>query len=135
MSVESKPTDEQDAMAAEWEAALAQQTGGSSSINEVIIEISGKRLSCTAVVDDDKKLLGIITDGDLRRMLQKNSNIAQLKASDIMTVNPKQIQKDEYAVKALSMMQESNITQLVVMENETVAGFIHLHDLLKEGIV
>jgi arabinose-5-phosphate isomerase len=104
-------------------------------VHEAILEISSKRLGCTAVVNSDKKLLGIITDGDLRRMLQKNSNIAELKASDIMTINPKQIQHDEYAVKALAVMQENNITQLAVMNNDTLVGFIHLHDLLKEGIV
>ena len=106
-----------------------------ASLKDVILEISSKRLGCTAVVESDKKLLGIITDGDLRRMLQKEANLTSVKASDIMTHNPKKIEKDEYAVKALHQMQEANITQLVVMDGEKVAGFIHLHDLLKEGIV
>jgi arabinose-5-phosphate isomerase len=106
-----------------------------ASLKDVILEISSKRLGCTAVVEPDKKLLGIITDGDLRRMLQKEVNLTSVKASDIMTHNPKKIEKDEYAVKALHQMQEANITQLVVMDGEKVAGFIHLHDLLKEGIV
>jgi arabinose-5-phosphate isomerase len=109
--------------------------GPDTSVHEAIIEISSKRLGCTAVVNPEQKLLGIITDGDLRRMLQKNVNIGQLKASDIMTVSPKNIQKDEYAVKALHLMQENNITQLVVLDNDLLVGFIHLHDLLKEGIV
>jgi len=104
-------------------------------VNEAIFEISTKRLGCTAVVDLSGDMLGIITDGDLRRMLQKNSNIGTLRARDIMTVNPKRIQKDEYAVKALHIMQENNITQLPVMDNEKLVGFVHLHDLLKEGIV
>jgi arabinose-5-phosphate isomerase len=99
------------------------------------MEISSKRLGATAVVDEEKNLLGIITDGDLRRMLQKESNIALIKASDIMTRTPKMIDKDEFAVKALQIMQENNITQLVVKDGARVAGFIHLHDLLKEGIV
>jgi len=104
-------------------------------LRDVIIEISSKRLGATAVVDDASNLLGIITDGDLRRMLQKESNIANIKAADIMTRTPKTIDKTEFAVKALQMMQESSISQLVVVHGLQVAGFIHLHDLLKEGIV
>jgi len=75
-------------------------------------------------------LLGIITDGDLRRMLQKNANLNGIIATDIMTRTPKKIEKDEFAVAALHMMQENNITQLVVMNGSQIAGFIHLHDLL-----
>lgn len=104
-------------------------------LRDVILEISSKRLGCTAVIESDQKLLGIITDGDLRRMLEKETNLSIVRASDIMTRHPKKIEKDEYAVKALHQMQEANITQLVVMDGEKVAGFIHLHDLLKEGIV
>lgn len=104
-------------------------------IKEVILEISSKRLGCTSVVDENKNLLGIITDGDLRRMLQKEVQLEKVKASDIMTVNPKKIEKDEFAVKALHLMQENNITQLAVMDGTKIAGFVHLHDLLKEGIV
>lgn len=104
-------------------------------LKDVILEITSKRLGCTAVAEADRKLLGIITDGDLRRMLQKNVNITEVKAAEIMTKNPRRIEKDEFAVKALHMMQENSITQLVVMDGEMVAGFIHLHDLLKEGIV
>ena len=87
------------------------------------------------MLDGNKNLLGIITDGDLRRMLQKDTRLDDVKARDIMTVNPKKIEKDEFAVKALHMMQEANITQLVVIDGQKVVGFIHLHDLLKEGIV
>jgi len=104
-------------------------------LKDVILEISSKRLGCTAVVDNGKTLLGIITDGDLRRMLQKDINLNQVKATDIMTRSPKKIDKDEFAVVALHRMQESNITQLAVMNGSEIAGFIHLHDLLKEGIV
>jgi arabinose-5-phosphate isomerase len=104
-------------------------------IKEVIIEISSKRLGCTSVVDDNNTLLGIITDGDLRRMLQKDLRLDSLKAADIMTVNPKTIEKDDFAVKALHLMQENNITQLAVIDGKKIAGFVHLHDLLKEGIV
>ena len=104
-------------------------------IKDVILEISSKRLGCTSVVDENKKLLGIITDGDLRRMLQKNLQLETQKASDIMTRNPKTIEKDAFAVKALHVMQENNITQLAVVDEKKIAGFVHLHDLLKEGIV
>ena len=104
-------------------------------LKDVILEISSKRLGCTAVVDENSTLLGIITDGDLRRMLQKNTNIVTVTAADIMSKTPKKIEKDEFAVKALHQMQENNITQLVVMNGEKLVGFIHLHDLLKEGIV
>ena len=109
--------------------------GADTPLKEVIIEISSKRLGCTSVLDGNNNLLGIITDGDLRRMLQKNVTLNDITARDIMSPNPRTIQKDEYAVKALHSMQEANITQLVVMDEGKVAGFIHLHDLLKEGIV
>jgi arabinose-5-phosphate isomerase len=104
-------------------------------LKDVIIEISSKRLGCTSVLDGNKNLLGIITDGDLRRMLEKNIPLDRIKAADIMTPNPKTIQKDEMAANALHLMQRSNITQLVVMDGDKVAGFVHLHDLLKEGII
>ena len=107
----------------------------SSTLRDVIVEISSKRLGCAAVIDDKQALLGIITDGDLRRMLERTTDITRVKASDIMTVSPKTIQKEEYAVKALHLMQKNDITQLVVMEEEKVAGFIHIHDLLREGII
>jgi arabinose-5-phosphate isomerase len=106
-----------------------------ASLKDVIIEISSKRLGCTAVVDTQNNLLGIITDGDLRRMLQKDIDLRKATAVDIMTKNPKKIEKDEFAVAALHRMQESNITQLVVTDGPGIAGFVHLHDLLKEGIV
>jgi arabinose-5-phosphate isomerase len=106
-----------------------------ASLRDVILEISSKRLGATAVVNDARELLGIITDGDLRRMLQKELVLTQITAADVMTKNPKTIDKQEFAVKALQMMQEKNITQLVVMDGPQVRGFIHLHDLLKEGIV
>ncbi|MBX2901189.1 MAG: KpsF/GutQ family sugar-phosphate isomerase [Cyclobacteriaceae bacterium] len=106
-----------------------------TTLRDVILEISSKRLGATAVVDEARTLLGIITDGDLRRMLQNETNIAGIQAADIMTRAPKIIDKHEFAAKALQMMQENSISQLVVTEGTQVAGFIHLHDLLKEGIV
>jgi arabinose-5-phosphate isomerase len=106
-----------------------------ANLKEVIVEISGKRLGCTAVIDDAQSLIGIITDGDLRRMLEKGTSLHEVKAKDIMTKSPKTIDADEFAVKALHIMQEKSITQLVALQDGKVAGFVHLHDLLKEGIV
>ena len=109
--------------------------GTGSSVKEVIIEISSKRLGATAVGDENKHLKGIITDGDIRRMLASNEDFSSLHASDIMSVNPQTVQKGDFAVKALNIMQQKSITQLVVLDGEVVVGFIHLHDLLKEGLV
>ncbi len=104
-------------------------------LQEVILEISSKRLGATAVMSEHHELVGIITDGDLRRMLQKEIDIRQVKAAAIMTRTPVTIDQSEFAVKALELMQYKSITQLVVMKGRELAGFIHLHDLLKEGIV
>jgi arabinose-5-phosphate isomerase len=103
------------------------------NISNVIIEISSKMLGTTAVLDKEK-LVGVITDGDLRRMIQKSSNYQHLKAKDVMTKTPKTIDQDELVVEALSMMRENNITQLIVMNKNKYVGIIHLHDILKEGI-
>ncbi|MCR9063234.1 MAG: KpsF/GutQ family sugar-phosphate isomerase [Cytophagales bacterium] len=105
-----------------------------SEIEEVIIEISSKRLGATAVLDKENNLLGIITDGDLRRMLRKHKDFRHLKAVNIMTASPKTIKPEAMAVEALSFMKENNITQLIVAEDHKALGFIHLHDLLKEGL-
>ena len=104
-------------------------------LKDVILEISSKRLGATAVVDEKENLLGIITDGDLRRMLQKQNDISKIKAEDIMTRSPKKIDQSELAVTALSLMQNNSISQLVAMDGNRVMGFVHLHDLLREGIV
>jgi arabinose-5-phosphate isomerase len=104
-------------------------------LRDVILEISSKRLGAAAVVDKNRSLLGIITDGDLRRMLQKDIQIDTAMASDVLSRNPKTIESGELAVKALQLMQQNSITQLVVVKEGRVHGFIHLHDLLKEGIV
>jgi len=106
-----------------------------SSIKNVIVEISSNMLGATAVLDSNNQLKGIVTDGDLRRMLNNHENITSLTAKDIMTSNPKTIEKDQYAMEALKIMQQKNITQLVVVEGKNVLGFIHLHDLIREGIV
>ena len=104
-----------------------------ATVNEVILEISSKRLGATAVLKKDQ-LEGIITDGDLRRMMQKHTNFSKLTARDIMTVNPKSVNRDTMAIEALQLMKANNITQLVVLDKKKFLGFIHLHDLLKEGI-
>ncbi|WP_372792266.1 SIS domain-containing protein [Lutibacter sp.] len=102
-------------------------------IKDVIIEISKKRLGTTAVIEKNK-IVGIITDGDLRRMLKDNSDISHLKAKDIMSKNPKTIQVDEMAITALETMENNNITQILVEDGTKYVGVVHLHDLLKEGI-
>jgi len=104
-------------------------------VKEAIIEISSKRLGAAAVTNSHNELEGLITDGDIRRMLENNSEISSLKAKDIMSVNTKVVEKGDFAAKALNIMQQNNITQLVVLENKKVLGFVHLHDLLKEGII
>lgn len=106
-----------------------------ASVKEVLIEISKNRLGAVAVTDDENKVLGVITDGDIRRMLENNSNIAGLKAEDIMGRTPKSIQFDALAVDALEIIRKNNITQLLVLKQNTYFGIIHLHDLLNEGIV
>lgn len=106
-----------------------------ASVKEVILEMTTKRLGATAVVNEQNDLLGIITDGDLRRMLNQHTEIGNLHAHNIMTANPQTIEPEAFAVEALRQMQAQNITQLVVAEQGKVLGFVHLHDLLKEGIV
>ncbi|MGM0529968.1 MAG: KpsF/GutQ family sugar-phosphate isomerase [Bacteroidota bacterium] len=104
------------------------------NIKHTIMEISSKRLGATAVLNDGQ-LMGIITDGDLRRMLERHDEIRNLKAQDIMTTNPKTINKNELAINAFNMMEDHNITQLIVTEDGSYLGMVHIHDILKEGIV
>ncbi|NOT50853.1 MAG: KpsF/GutQ family sugar-phosphate isomerase [Chitinophagaceae bacterium] len=105
------------------------------SLKEVIVEMTAKRLGITAVTDTDNNLLGIITDGDLRRMLEKNTAISTIKADDIMTADPKTIGPDELAVDALDMLRKNGISQLAVTEKGKYFGIIHLHDLIREGLI
>jgi arabinose-5-phosphate isomerase len=102
-------------------------------IKDVIIEISKKRLGTTAVLKNNK-IVGIITDGDLRRMLKDNTDISKLLAKDIMGKNPKTISVDAMAIQALETMENNNITQILVEDGTKYVGVVHLHDLLKEGI-
>jgi len=108
--------------------------GPADDIKNVIIEISSKRLGAAAVVEGNK-LLGIITDGDLRRMLGQKGDIDKLTALDIMTANPSTIEEDELVVNALEMMRENKITQLPVLKNGDYVGVVHMHDIVKEGII
>ena len=103
-------------------------------VAKVIIEISSKRLGATAVINKGK-LAGIITDGDVRRLLQKTLSLQNIKARDFMTINPKTVSKDTMAVDAFELMKAKNITQLVVADKSKFLGFVHLHDLLREGII
>jgi arabinose-5-phosphate isomerase len=106
-----------------------------ASVKEVILEISSKRLGAAAVIDAAGMLVGIITDGDLRRMLNSYDSFANLTATQIMTPAPKTIDADTYATTAMALMQSKNITQLIVTKENSFVGFIHIHDLLREGIV
>jgi arabinose-5-phosphate isomerase len=103
-------------------------------MTEVIFEISGKRLGITSVLENDK-VVGCITDGDLRRMLEKHSDYSQLTAQEVMSHNPKTLTEETLAVEALELMKKKNITSIfVVDENSNYLGVLHLHDIIKEGI-
>ena len=107
----------------------------SATLKEVIVEMTQKRLGATAVISEAGKLLGIITDGDLRRMLEKTDSLGLLTAADIMNTLPKTIDAGELAINALENIRKENISQLVVQEEGQYKGMIHLHDLLKEGLI
>ncbi len=106
----------------------------STSFKNTILEITSKRLGVTTVVDENGILLGIITDGDLRRLLEKDVDLTKLTANEMLTKNPKTISKDKLASQALSLMEKYNITSLIVIENEKPIGMLHLHDLVKLGL-
>ncbi|MFN0031183.1 MAG: SIS domain-containing protein [Flavobacteriales bacterium] len=104
-----------------------------AKMKEVILEISSKRLGSTAVIEKEK-LVGVITDGDIRRMLEKNMDLAKTKASDVMAKKPKTIDADALAVEGFQVMEANNITTLMVTKAGKYMGIVHLHDILKEGI-
>ena len=110
------------------------QVSLNTSIKEVIVEISEKRLGVTAVVED-QKIVGIITDGDLRRMLTKVDDFSSLTAKDIMSSNPKRIEEEAMAIDAMEVLEENGISQLLVEKDGRYAGVVHIHDLIKEGII
>ena len=107
----------------------------SASLKAVIVEITEKRLGVTAVVDEKDEVIGIITDGDLRRMLEKRDDIRNIQASEIMSPHPKTISPNAFAAQALEEMRAHDISQLIVAENGQYRGIVHLHDLIKEGII
>ena len=104
-------------------------------VKDSILEISRKRLGAAAVVDEKSALVGIFTDGDLRRMLEKHTDFSHITIGEVMTPNPKTINKGEYAIHALNKMREFDINQLIVVHESSVVGFLHISDLLNEGIV
>tara|TARA_B110000263_G_scaffold88830_2_gene77632 strand:- start:12685 stop:13653 length:969 start_codon:yes stop_codon:yes gene_type:complete len=107
----------------------------STSIKDVIIEISKNRLGATAVTDVNNQIVGVITDGDLRRSLEKNSDFTKLQAKDIMTAKPKTITSNALVYDAFKIMKLYNITQLIVLNDNIYFGIIHIHDIIEEGIV
>ncbi len=107
-----------------------------TGFKDVITEISKGRIGATVVLNDENKIEGIITDGDIRRLLEKTDDIKTLKASDVLTTHPKTIVCTALAVEALEVMNTHNISQLIVTdESNSYLGFIHLHDLIREGII
>lgn len=111
------------------------QVTPTDGLKNVIMEITKSRLGVTAVTDKNNTLIGIITDGDIRRMLEKDGDLKKLTAQDIMTTHPKTIEASEMAVTALDLMRTSEITQLVVVDKDMYLGMVHLHDLVKEGLI
>ena len=116
------------------ENSLKPKVSPEANIKKVIFEISEKRLGVTAVIENEK-VIGIITDGDIRRMLNENETFSHLTARDIMTKNPKLIQKNDMVIDAFQVLEDFKITQLVVVEKDIYKGVLHLHDILKEGII
>lgn len=109
--------------------------GPEESIPRTILNISAHRLGATVVLDENGIMLGIITDGDVRRMVEKNGDFNTLRAKDIMSVDPKRIDIEALAVDALAIMEKNEITSVVVLEDGRYAGLVHIHDIMKEGIV
>jgi len=110
------------------------QVSANADVRSVLISITEFRLGATVVIDGGE-ILGIITDGDIRRMLEKHTDVSGLIAKEIMSVNPKKIDKTELAANALHLMRQNSISQLVVTDSGKYAGIIHLQDILKEGII
>ncbi len=110
------------------------QVNTNSDLKQVMVSITQNRMGATAVITNDA-IAGIITDGDLRRMLQKETELNSIKALDIMSKNPKCIEEDQLAVSALDLMRKNNVSQLLVTQNEKYIGILHLHDLVREGII
>ncbi|MFK8103023.1 MAG: SIS domain-containing protein [Saprospiraceae bacterium] len=107
----------------------------SDNIEKIILEMTSKRLGMTVVLDEAENIKGVITDGDLRRMLERRSKLEGLHAKEIMSVNPKVIEQSAMAVEALGIMRNASITQLIVVNEGRYVGIIHLHDLIREGLI
>lgn len=118
-----------------FDRTTAPKVNVNASLKEVIVEMTSKRLGATAVVDENNIIKGIVTDGDLRRMLEKNMFSNDILAKDIYTVNPKTIEPETLAIEALELMRKNDISQLVVAKDAVYFGILHLHDLVREGIV
>ena len=114
--------------------ALLGRRPSKKSIKHVVTTITDGGFGCCGVLDGER-LIGIITDGDIRRMLEKNTDIKSLRAADVMSADPIQVESETMAVKALDVMEDNNITQILVTENGKYVGVVHFHDLLKEGII
>ncbi|MBK9716859.1 MAG: KpsF/GutQ family sugar-phosphate isomerase [Saprospiraceae bacterium] len=106
-----------------------------ATFHDTLIEISSKRLGATVVMDELEEIAGMVTDGDIRRAFEKYSDVSKLTAETIMNKNPKMISAEAMATDALQVMQDNKISQLVVLENDKYVGIIHLHDILREGII
>ena len=115
--------------------ATAPKVNLDATLKEVIVEITSKRLGATAVVDENNLIKGIITDGDLRRMLEKNIFSNDITAKDIYSVNPKSTEPETLAIEALELMRKFDISQLIIAKDNVYLGILHLHDLMREGIV
>lgn len=113
----------------------APKVSPETGLKQVIVEITEKRLGVTAVVDHNNQVTGIITDGDLRRMLEKTNDLSAIIAADISSPHPKTIEPGMLAVEALEVLRENDISQLIVAENGQYIGILHLHDLIREGII
>ena len=118
-----------------FDKALRPWVKPDETIQNTIINISQNRLGATVVLDAQENLMGIITDGDVRRMVEKGGPLGDLRAKDIMSRNPKVVEKGELAVNAFSIMEKNKITSVIVMDEGKYAGLIHIHDVLREGIV
>jgi arabinose-5-phosphate isomerase len=111
------------------------QITNTAAVKDVIIEISSKRLGATAVLNANNQLVGIITDGDIRRMLEKTTNLTNVTAQEIMTEKPITVDADLLAIEALEEMRQHNISQLIVTQQNQYLGIIHIHDMLREGLL
>jgi arabinose-5-phosphate isomerase len=118
-----------------FDKALRPWVRPDETIQNTIINISQNRLGATVVLDAQEHLMGIITDGDVRRMVEKGGPLGDLRAKDIMSCNPKVVEKSELAVNAFGIMEKNKITSVIVLDEGRYAGLIHIHDVLREGIV